>query len=124
MRWDGPYNVVQAWPNSSVYTLDLPEHSNAFPTFHSSLLKPYIHNDDECYPSRAREVEPPPVLDPDTGEKHQFVERILDRGRGWQYLVRWVGSGPEHDLWLPGSQVDDLKALDVFLQEHNLDSDG
>ncbi len=66
------------------------------------------------------------MLDPDTGEEHQLVERILDRrrrGRGWQYLVRWVGFGPEHDLWLPGSRVDDLEALDVFLREHNLEDD-
>ncbi|PSS05113.1 hypothetical protein PHLCEN_2v3940 [Hermanssonia centrifuga] len=126
IHWDGPYDVVQAWPDSSVYTLDLQEHSNVFPTFHSSLLKPHVANDDLRYPSRAHE-EPSPVLDPDTGEEHQFVEQILDRrkrGRGWQYLVRWVGFGPEHDLWLPGSQVDDLEALDIFLKENDLDNDG
>ncbi len=59
MHWDGPYEVVQVWPNSSVYTVDkLPEHSNAFPTFHTSLLKPYVENNNALYPSRARETEP------------------------------------------------------------------
>ncbi|THG93317.1 hypothetical protein EW026_g7885 [Hermanssonia centrifuga] len=124
VRWDGPYKVVRAWPESSLYELDLPQHSNAFPKFHSSLLKPHIPNDNSLYPSRAH-AEPEPIFDPETGEDQHFVEKILDRrrrGRGWQYLIRWKDFGPEHDLWLPGSRVDNLEALDVYLRDLGLHS--
>lgn len=52
-------------------------------------------------------------------EKEYAVECILDRrprGRGFQYLVRWQGYGPEDDLWLPGREVENLAALDAFLR--------
>jgi hypothetical protein len=32
------------------------------------------------------------------------IDKIIDqrtRGRGKQFLVRWLGYGPEADLWLP-----------------------
>jgi hypothetical protein len=37
-RFDGPFNVTNANPSKSAYTLDLPNEPNRFPTFHSSLL--------------------------------------------------------------------------------------
>ncbi|PSR72503.1 hypothetical protein PHLCEN_2v11626 [Hermanssonia centrifuga] len=126
VRWDGPYLIHCAWPESSLYELELPGHTNIFPKFHASLLKRHIANDDTRYPSRAHE-EPAPTFDPETREDHHFVERILDRrrrGRGWQYLVHWKGFGPEHDEWLPGSRVDKLEALDTFLRENALPLDG
>ncbi|OJT10036.1 hypothetical protein TRAPUB_13488 [Trametes pubescens] len=64
-------------------------------------------------------ITPKYVVDTD-GEKEYPVERILDcrpRGRGYQYLVRWLGYGPEHDSWLPGREVAKLAALDAFLRE-------
>ncbi|PSR79777.1 hypothetical protein PHLCEN_2v6895 [Hermanssonia centrifuga] len=126
VRWDGPYRVHRAWPETSLYELQLPGHTNIFPKFHASLLKPHIPNDSTLYPSRAHN-EPAPIFDPETRENQHFVERILDRrrrGRGWQYLVHWKGFGPEHDEWLPGSRVDNLQALDVYLRENALPFDG
>jgi len=38
VRYDGTYNVIQSWPDSSTFTLDLPEAMGIFDTFHSSLL--------------------------------------------------------------------------------------
>jgi hypothetical protein len=48
------------------------------------------------------------------------VDKILDerkaRGRGGtQYLVRWVGQGPEYDLWLPRKEIENCEALDIWL---------
>ena len=124
VRYDGPYRVIQAWPDTSVYTLELPDHLNILPTFHASLLRPWVDNDDERFPSR-RQERPGPIVTAD-GEREWLVERILDRrrrGRGWQYLVRWQGYGPEHDSWLRGAQVADLEALDVLRKEHNLEAE-
>lgn len=53
VRWDGPYRVLHVHPNSSVYTLDLPSTMKIFRTFHSSLLKRFIANDDTLFPARA-----------------------------------------------------------------------
>ena len=51
------------------------------------------------------------------GLKEFHIQEILDsqrHGRGIQYLVRWVGYGPEHDRWLAGSTLEDCEALDVW----------
>lgn len=119
VRYDGPYTVKSAHPETSTYTLDLPPSMKIFPTFHGSLLKPYRENDAAQFPSRTLE-RPGPVVGVD-GEDEWFVEKILDRrkrGRGWQYLVRWRGYGPGDDSWLPGSEVEDLEALEVWLREN------
>jgi Chromo (CHRromatin Organisation MOdifier) domain len=52
------------------------------------------------------------------GVEEYAVERVVDerrRGRGMQYLVRWVGYGPEEDRWLPRRELEDCKALDDWL---------
>lgn len=121
VRYDGPFRVVQAWPDSSAYTLDLPDGLHIFPTFHASLLRPFIANNDDLFPSRAHE-EPGPVVTPDGSHEH-VVERVIDRrrrGRGWQYLVTWKGYGPDHNQWMPGREIDDLAALDTYLAENGL----
>ncbi len=121
VRYDGPHTVVRSNPATSNYTLDLPASTNVHPTFHASLLRPFIPNDDQLFPSRVHD-EPGPIVTPD-GQEEFFVDRILDRrrrGRGWQYLVRWRGYGPGADTWLAGSEVSELEALDTFLHDHSL----
>lgn len=121
VRYDGPYEVVQAWPDTSVYTLELPDHLKIFPTFHASLLKPFIPNNDIAFPARAHN-EPPPVITPDGVEYH--IEKILERracGRGFRYLVQWQGYGPGYNSWLPGREVKDLIQLTDFLREQGID---
>jgi hypothetical protein len=49
-RFDSPYRVVAAFPESSVYTLDLPNSPNTFPTFHASELMLHYANDAELFP--------------------------------------------------------------------------
>ncbi|RDB19147.1 hypothetical protein Hypma_014227 [Hypsizygus marmoreus] len=118
-RFDGPYKVITSHPETSSYTLDLPPHSKIFPTFHASLLQPFHHNDDDLFPSRALAM-PGLVVTPD-GEEEFYVNKIIDvrrRGRGKQYLVRWLGYGPEHDLWRPGSEMADTVALDDWEKQH------
>ena len=79
------------------------------------------HNDDELFPGRALE-EPGPLVTTE-GEREWFVEQVLDRrrrGRGYQYLVRWRGYGPEQDTWLPGRDVANLEALEVWARDNNV----
>lgn len=119
VRYDGPYKILRAHPEASVYTLDLPDTMRIFPTFHASLLKPYIANDSSQFPSR-RLPEPGPIVTADGVEEWE-VEELLDkrrRGRGYQYLVRWKGYGPGAGSWIPAHTAEELAAYDHWLELH------
>ena len=98
-RFDGPYEIQQAFPESSVYKLNLPPASQQNPMFHASLLRRYVPNDKALFPGRELE-RPGPIITPN-GASIYLIDRLMDertRGRGKQYLVRWIGYGPESDL--------------------------
>ena len=111
--FDGPYTITACHPEKSTYMLELPAHSNLFPTFHASLLKCFHENDADLFPSREH-VTPSPIIMED-GLEEYFVERILDarrQGRGWQFLIHWTGYGPEHNSWLNAKSLEECEALD------------
>jgi hypothetical protein len=115
-RFDGPFVVTKAFPDKSVYTLDLPNEPNRFPTFHTSLLRKFIPNDDELFPSR-KLPRPGPVVT-EEGEEEWLIDRILDqriRGKGHQYLVRWQGWGHDEDRWISGRELANTEALQLWL---------
>jgi hypothetical protein len=116
-RWDGPYRIIRTHPESSSYTLDLPANRNDFPTYYANELKLHIPNDAELFPSREH-PRPGPVLTPDGLREHE-IDRIIDsrpRGRGYQFLVRWKGFGPEDDEWLAARLLEDCEALDRWYE--------
>jgi len=121
-RFGGPWKITAINVDSSTVTLDLPNSANFHPVFHTSELIPYIENEDELFPGRA--VHKPKPMRIDNFEEH-FIERIIRsrrRGRGRQFLVRWQGEGPEGDIWLPRSELNECEALDVWLAENPDDS--
>lgn len=96
------------------HKLDLTGITNIHPTFHVSHRKPFHENDSGLFPGRKFE-EPGPICT-DEGMWEHVVEKIMDertRGRGKQYLVRWVGFGPEHDEWIL-SRLLNNEALDLW----------
>jgi len=118
-RFDGPYTIVSTNPESSTYTLDLPDHTNVYPTFHVSELKRHVPNNAELYPSR-EQMRPGPIIT-SAGTEEWEIEKILDRrrrGRGYQYLVRWRGYGPEADVWVPGNELEDTTTLKEYENSH------
>ncbi|KIK78403.1 hypothetical protein PAXRUDRAFT_90704, partial [Paxillus rubicundulus Ve08.2h10] len=88
---DGPYTITRAHPNTSTYTLNLPNSPNIFPTFHVSQLHRYTPND--------------PVLFPD----HELPRPGPVSGK--RYIVRWVGYSVDEDEWLLRHELEDCEAL-------------
>ena len=115
-HFDGPYTTTHANPDKSTYTLDLPNKPNRFPTFHASHLRCHVPNNDELFPSRQL-AKPGPVVT-NSGEDKWLIDRIMDEcvhGRGHQYLMHWRGWALEDDCWLPGAELAETEALDVWL---------
>ena len=114
-RWDGPFWITRSHPETSSYTLDIP--SNAYPVFHATELKAHLANNPTLFPMHEF-TKLGPVLTADGLEEH-IIDEIIDSchcGRGWQFLVHWLGYPPEHNEWLPAADVKDCKALDVWYQ--------
>jgi hypothetical protein len=114
-QWDSPYRVTHCHPEASSYTLDIP--TNAYPVYHTSELKTHIANDPNLFPTWEFS-QPGPILTPNGSEEH-IIDEIIDscrRGRGWQFLVRWLGYLPHHNKWLPAADVNDCEALDVWYE--------
>ena len=118
-RYDGPYRVIKAFPQTSTYQLNIPNApSNFCLTFHTSQLKRYVSNDHELFPGRELPRDGPVLLS--NGQEEHVIDRILNErrhGRGWQYLVRWKGYGPGDDEWLPRREVEEMIALDEWLRK-------
>lgn len=104
-KWLGPFTVTKV-VNPVAYKLALPATmSRIHDVFHVSLLKPY--RDD------GRTPPPPPTIEWE-GEALCLVDRILDhrfkkQGKAQgdrEYLVRWLGYGPEHDTWEPEKNLE------------------
>ena len=92
----GPFKVLERI-GEVAYKLELPETMHIHNVFHVSLLKRY-HSEGRTQP-------PPPCVYIDD-EPEWEVERILNhrlvqRGRKTkvEYLLTFVGYGPEHNLW-------------------------
>jgi hypothetical protein len=116
-RCDGPYKVIKAHTESSLYTLELHPTRNKFPTYYTSELKLHVLNDSSLFPSRVHS-RPGPVLTPDSLHKHE-IESILDaqpRGHGYQFLIQWKGYGPKDNEWLLASLLEDCEALDIWYE--------
>ena len=110
---------MSAFPLCSVYTIDMPNSPELYSHFHATLLKPFIPIDKELFPSHIH-LHPGMVIT-EKGEEW-FIDWIIDErkcSRGYQYLVQWVGEGPETDSWLPRAEVEECEALDMWLQLNN-----
>ena len=117
-RYDGPYVISDVHKEASTVTLDMPNAPNVFPTFHTSLVKPFKDNDGAKYPSR--NLEKPGALMVDNQQELE-VEKIVDCkrvGRGYRYLVHFKGYGKEAERWITGSQLDNVDVVDRWWKEY------
>ena len=108
--WIGPYAVTNARHDTENYSLQLPPrlqkiHNN----FHTSLLKPFIGNNNVLFPSRIN-TEPPPLniqeIDiEDVYEVDHIRGRRFTKKNGAEYLIRWKGYSPADDSWEPEHNI-------------------
>ena len=71
-RFDGLFIVTGANLAKSSYTLDLPNEPNHFANFHSLLLRRFIPNDNNLFPSW-KLYQPGPVITPE-GKQEWLIE--------------------------------------------------
>ena len=109
-KYIGPFGITDRI-NEVAYRLKLPLNMRVHPVFHVSLLQPYR--------SDGRVQPPPPVTFVD-GEPEYEVQSILDhrdvrtaRGRALrrEYLIKWLGYGPEHNTWEPDKNLANCPAI-------------
>jgi hypothetical protein len=118
-RFDGLYEVMHTFPEKSIYTLWLPNNPTSYPGFHASLLKPFIPNGPTLFPNCT--LVKPGIVVTEDGSEETLIDKIVNarrRGRGIQYLVRWVGFGNDHNEWLSHKALEDTTALDVWEAEN------
>jgi hypothetical protein len=101
--------------STSNYMLDLPEElrtHNIHPTFHISMLKPHIPNDDSRFP--ARDVKVYYDFGQDANVEWEVDEILAHQwdGRSLRFLVKWnLGD----TTWEPLRSCNKLRALDEYL---------
>uniref|UniRef100_A0A8C5M7I3 Chromo domain-containing protein n=1 Tax=Leptobrachium leishanense TaxID=445787 RepID=A0A8C5M7I3_9ANUR len=112
-RYIGPYKILRRI-NPVSYALALPSHFKIHNVFHVHLLKPLLCN-------RYTKVHAPPPPISVEGEEEFEVKAILGAriSRGsLQYLVDWVGYGPEDRSWIPAAEVHAPRLVKAFYLAH------
>ena len=119
-RWEGPFIIIAKFGDNS-FKLDLPNKMNIHATFHSSLLKPYVKNDQDLFPGRIQVPPPPITID---SQPEYEVETIIGKRKHrnqTQYLVKWVGYDDLHNSWEPASHLKNAKQkIKDFLDQQTL----
>ena len=114
-RFIGPF-PIESIINPVSVKLTLPASMHIHPVFHVSQIKPVTVS-----PLTAPAPVPPPPQVLGDGDLAWEVEKVLDvrrYGRGFQYLVDWVGYKPEDRSWVPRSYFADGTALAEFYRDN------
>ena len=113
-RFDGPYLVMYIHKKASEVMLDIPTQLNTYPSFHTSLIKPFTANDTAKYPTRML-AEPGPIMV--DGVEEYTMSKIVAHwkiGQGHQFRIQFEGWGPEHERWIAGRKLEDNEALNLY----------
>ena len=109
-KWVGPFTVLQR-VGPLAYELDLKGTLPVHNVFHTSILKPFYSD------GRFQPLPLPIVIE---GQEWYEVQSVLDHrihGNSVEYLIQWVGYGPEYNSWEPASGL--AKAKERVAEYHN-----
>lgn len=104
-RYVGPFEISDAQPDTSNYTLKLPDDYRIHPKVHARRLKRAHENDPILFPGRVP-PEPPPI---DAEDNQYIVDTILDHRmvrRKREFLVHWEGYSDLEDSWVKEVDID------------------
>lgn len=113
-RFVGPFPITKVI-NPAAVGLQLPRSLRVNPTFHVGQVKPVKES------AMVPPLPPPPPPEVVDGGLAYNVKRLLavrNRGRGRQYLVDWVGYGPEERQWVPSRYIMDPTLIKDFHRDH------
>ena len=115
-RFIGPFAINKIDRDKSNYTLELPiamVERGLHATFHASLIKPYISNEDDRFPNRINAFEyDMGQADEDVWEVKEITNHRWKTNRSIEFDVLWsMGDS----TWEPFENVKHLSALDEYL---------
>jgi hypothetical protein len=97
--WIGPYPVL-AKTSADTYQLQMPPGLKLHPQFHTSLLKPYVTDNDSERLNKPNEG----MVAAGGQDDAYLIEDIIGhrlQGKIIQYLIKWVGYPAEYNTWEP-----------------------
>lgn len=117
-KFIGPFKIIKEYPNTSTFKLDLPPSMKIHPNFHSSLLKPFILNDDNIFPHRSNlwaytlDLSQDQEWEVDAIISH-YRSNKTKKNHNLHFIVAWSNGDitPE-----PLEIVNELQALDEYLE--------
>lgn len=116
-KFIGPYQIIECFPNESVYKLDLPDNlkkRQIHPSFHISSLKPFIASSNESFPNQ--DHSDPYDFGAPADAEYTVVEITSHRwkqGKHLEFEVLWDAGDV---TWESLDNCQNLSALDAYLE--------
>ena len=119
-KFIGPYKIIQDFNNQS-FKLELPVHlkrRGVHDTFHSSLLRIHVPNDDWLFPRR---MDTQFGASPDTKDEWAVdtIKSHAGTGENTVFEILWKSGDV---TWMPFYQIRHLQALETYLELMGVDS--
>ena len=116
-KWIGPFKITNFIPWSQNVTLDLselPDLQYITNSFHTSLIKSYMPNNDEKFPTR--KLDKPGAVEDHRWEVEQVLQfRFKPGTRQPQYEVKWQGYEYKDNSWINAEDIDEQLKADHWL---------